>query len=132
MTTCQRPSSSVALRANAAGSGHQASTSASGTGAPSPSSTRPASRTPSGSATGPSSHGSPSARYGPTVWAGVVSLKDGAVPSAEPDVEVVVQRPVLLRAVDRERADHPLARLRVALRLEDRVEVEQRIAGEVH
>src|SRR4051794_29244528 len=110
MTTCQRPSSSVGQRAKALPS--QVSTSASGTGSPLPSSTRPARRTPSGSATGPSGQGRPIARYGPTVWPGVSSAmglvhRRLAVP-AQDDVELVGERPVLLRVVEAEARDHPL------------------------
>src|SRR5215212_1827298 len=47
--------------------------------------------------------------------------------AAGPDVELVGQRPVLVRALHAERADHALARLRVAHRVEDRVELEQRV-----
>src|SRR3974390_2652522 len=94
---------------------------------------------PSGTANGPTSNGSPIAKYGPTVWEGVVwkitsmRLLERRGPRA-PEVDVPLERlrPVRHRAVDREARDHPLARLRVADRVEDRVVGEERVAREVH
>src|SRR5213078_2440218 len=51
---------------------------------------------------------------------------------AQDDVEAVPERPLRLRQVELEAGDQPRPRLLVANGLEDRVELEQRIAGEVH
>ena len=76
--------------------------------------TRPAMRTPSGSATGPSSHGSPIARYGPTVCDGRRRHQRSSIGVRrvrQHDVELVGERPVLLRCASMlNAADHPLAR----------------------
>src|SRR3954470_11937684 len=103
-------------------------------------------RTPSRSATGPSSHGSPMERKGPTVWLGVTRLRSPVLASpdlrstslmverrrvaaAQHDVEFVGERPVVLAGVDREAADHALAEVGVAHGVEDGVVGEQRVAG---
>src|SRR4051812_27896842 len=86
----------------------QVSTSASGTGAPSPSDTVPRSAIepaePGRHTAGPSGHGSPIAKNGPTVWGGVASgmLERGA---GEDDVPAVRERPLGLRAVEVEDGD---------------------------
>src|SRR5437763_6442880 len=94
---------------------------------------------PSGTANGPTSNGSPIAKYGPTVWEGVVSkitsmrlLERRSARAAQVDVELERLRPVRDGVVDREGRDHPLARLRIAHRVEDRVVGEERVAREVH
>src|SRR6516162_2371976 len=94
---------------------------------------------PSGTANGPTSNGSPIAKYGPTVWEGVVSkitsvrLLERRGPGA-PEVDVPLERlrPVGHCAVDREARDHSLARLRIADRVEDRVVRAERVARGVH
>src|SRR6516165_5894691 len=92
---------------------------------------------PSGTANGPTSNGSPIAKYGPTVWEGVVSkitsmrLLEWRRPrAAEVDVPFVRVRPVGDGVVDREARDHPLAGAWVADRVEDRVVREERVARE--
>ena len=86
---------------------------------------------------GPSGHGSPIEKYGPTVCDGVVpgisrrpagsrSRRAGRCPTGR-------RAPTRARCASRSNArDQPLARLRVAHRVEDRVLREQRVAGEVH
>src|SRR5215207_3876825 len=138
VTISQRPSASVGQRPKprqpSPGACH-VSTSASGTGAPSPSYTKPWSVTapsPPGSTTaGPSSHGSPIEKNGPTVCGGVASgiLERGP---GQDDVPAVGERPLGLRALEVEGGDEPLARRGVAHRVEDRVLPEQRVAREVH
>src|SRR5207247_7026668 len=106
--------------------------------------TSPEMRTPCGSATAPFSHGSPIARYGPTVCDGVEAFRPPVVASddlratslmrdpVEDDVELVGERPVVLAGVHAEAADHQLAQLRVAHGIEDRVVRKQRVRREVH
>src|SRR5690348_1558902 len=78
----------------------------------------------------------PNEKKGPTVCEGVVPVtsvlercRAGAV---DDDVELKAERPLRRRGLEVEPADHAPARLLVAHGLEDRVEREQRIAGEVH
>src|SRR5580704_3710517 len=94
---------------------------------------------PSGTANGPTSNGRPIAKYGPTVWEGVVSkitsvrlLERRRARAAEVDVPLERLRPVRHRPVDREPGDHPLAGALVSHRVEDRVIREERVAREVH
>src|SRR5579875_475363 len=136
----------------------QVSTSASGTGSPAPSSTRPAITiapgAPSSTTNGPSGHGSPIAKNGPTVCDGVTPsgrtagslsrpsclaaaplagvLEHGLLPAAQHDVPLVAEGPLRLGQVEVEPGDHPLPGRRVRHRVEDRVLGEERVAGKVH
>ena len=56
-------------------------------------------------------------------------LEGRRVAAADDDVEAIAERPVRLRQLEVEPADEPLACLLVADGVEDRVELEQRIAG---
>src|SRR5690242_3093510 len=116
----------------------------SGTGAPAPSRRRPRIAIARGSARGTTSataspRSRPIERYGPTVCDGVSAGESVIVPilrrrgaPADDDVEAVAEGPVGLGQLEVEGAHEPRARGRVADRLEDRVELEQRIAREVH
>src|SRR5436305_722061 len=93
-----------------------------------------------GTTYGPASNGSPIAKYGPTVWEGVVAkivisvglLEGGLTGAAQVDVEVVGMGPVGPSGMDVKAGDHALARLLVTDRVEDRVVREERIARKVH
>ena len=101
------------------GSACQVSTSASGTGSPAPSSTRPrtaiAPGVPGGTTNGPSSHGSPSEKNGPTVCDGVVPRSPVVLVgrrrarAAQHDVPAVGERPLRLGRAEVE-ARRPSAR----------------------
>src|SRR6266566_925060 len=94
----------------------------------------------SGTTNGPSGHGSRIEKYGPTVWEGVIGgtsrsaplLEDGRVAAAQHDVPVVAEGPLGLGQLDVEVGDQPLPGLLVGHRVEDRVELQQRVAREVH
>src|SRR5580692_4913088 len=117
---------------------------ASGTGAPSPSSTRQASTTRSPLACGPAmqrteefSVVSPKEKKGPTVCEGVgpkliSSLERSRLGAAQNNVELVAQRPLRLRGFQIELADHALSRLFIRNGLVDRIKCKQGIAGKIH
>src|SRR4051812_31308157 len=129
---------------------------ASGTVAPSPSSTRPSMRTRSpetsdvnvelvnASFQAYSPDGvMPYLKNGPTVCDGVIPLSISlpctlvvlhrrGVLAAQHDVEAVAQRPFGLGVLQIERRDHPRPRLLVRHRIEDRVERKQRVGREIH
>jgi hypothetical protein len=82
-------------------------------------------------------------QYGPTVWLEVGGritflrlrlrrIERRGVEAAQHDVEAKAEGPLRLGQLDVERGEQPGARLRVGDRLVDRVDREQRIAGEVH
>src|SRR5581483_5355062 len=94
---------------------------------------------PSGTTNGPSAQGSRIAKYGPTVWEGVSPgigvpslLEDRRAAAAQHDVPLETQGPLGLGQLDVEPGDQPLPGLLVRHRVEDRVEWQQRVAGEVH
>src|SRR5580704_5233445 len=126
---------------------------------PAPSYSRPtivtAPAVPSGTTYGPSGHGSLIEKYGPTVCEGVnpvtvlcpyskTLLFEGSsysntllfehrrAAAAQHDVPVVAERPFRLGQVDVEAGDEPLPGLLVRHRVEDGVQRQQRVAGEVH
>src|SRR5215211_2477368 len=118
----------------------QISTRASSTGSPSPSKTEPRSRIAPGwlgatSASSPS-YGTSMCRNGPIVWEGVSRdtsiLHRGRLAAAQDDVVFEAERLLGHGPVVVVSADHPLAVLRVANRVEDRILEEERIAGEEH
>src|SRR4051812_13839265 len=152
--TSQRPSGSVALRPkprnpavpySPSGAACHVSTTPSGTGSPSPSSSRPRIQMPpwepTGTTSGPSGHGSTRARNGPTVCDGVRPrtgsgiggrLEGRGVGSPQDDVEAEAEGPLGLGDVVVVARHQPLAGPFVGNRVEDRVLEEQRISGEVH
>src|SRR5437762_1830097 len=101
----------------------QASTTASGTGSPSPSKTRPeiaiAPSVDAGTSSCSRRRQSPIEKNGPTVWEGVRSaigslLHGRPVAAAEDDIEPEAERPLGNRRVPVERAHQPHARRRFA------------------
>src|SRR5262245_20330679 len=121
---------------------------ASGTGAPSPSTTRPSMtmRSPCAPAAVRSLHSgrsSPSEKNGPTVCDGVgINLSAMArasgrferrrAPAAEHHVPAVAERPFRLAEPGVVLRDQSLARLGIGGALEDRVVGEERVAREIH
>src|SRR5262245_25412908 len=116
----------------------------SGTGSPALSRSTPRMRTERGSESstsrfviGPPKR--PILRYGPTVWDGlspssviVRLLERRRLAAPEHDVEAKAERPVRLGELELELRDQALPGAPVADGAEDRVEREERIAGEVH
>src|SRR5437868_11988433 len=117
---------------------------ASGTGAPSPSTTRPRMATcrsgdPASAIRSTKRGPNPRRKKGPTVWDAVTPSAGGRalpvmrlvlerrlVATSQDEVEAVAERPLWLRRVPVERGDQPLACARVGHRIEDRIEGEER------
>src|SRR4051794_34338182 len=59
-------------------------------------------------------------------------LERGLLPTTQVDVEFVGERPIRLRLLDRKARQHAIAGALVGDGVEDRVELEQRVAREVH
>ena len=94
-----------------------------------------------GTTNGPSGHGSPMARKGPTVCDGVTPAGTAPYPSdskrrsrSAPAARcpAIPKRPVRLGQADIEGRDETLPRLLIGYRVEDRVQREQRVGREVH